>query len=82
MIETALSPDVRKSVWIGASQVMGKTHAGNCIIAYHVVQEPTGNMVLQPDGARADKWMLNKFEPLIERPIFGGMFRKTAQGTR
>jgi len=33
-------------------------------------------MVLQPDGARADKWMLNKFEPLIERPIFGGMFRK------
>lgn len=70
MIDTALSPDVRKSVWIGASQVMGKTHAGNAIIGYHVDHDPCGNMVLQPDQDRADKWMLNKFTPMSRMKCF------------
>lgn len=79
MIETALAPDVQMSVWIGASQVMGKTHAGNAIIGYHVDQEPCGNMVLQPDQDRADKWMLAKFTPMSRAKCFRG---KLAGGTR
>ena len=79
MIETALSPDVRKSVWIGASQIMGKTHAGNAIIGYHVDHDPCGNMVLQPDQDRADKWMLNKFTPMSRAKCFNG---KLSRGTR
>lgn len=79
MIETALAPDVRKSVWIGASQTMGKTHAGNAIIGYHVDHDPCGNMVLQPDQDRADKWMLNKFTPMSRAKCFK---EKLAGGTR
>lgn len=70
MMETAQAPNVRKSVWIGASQVMGKTHAGNAVIGFHVDYEPCGNMVLQPDLERAEKWMLNKFTPMVRAKCF------------
>jgi phage terminase large subunit GpA-like protein len=70
MLEATQDPRVRKSVWIGASQVMGKTHAGNAVIGYHVDYEPCGNMVLQPDLERAEKWMLNKFTPMIRAKCF------------
>lgn len=81
MIEAPLSSDVGKSVWIGASQVMGKTHAGNAIIGYHVDHDPCGNMVLQPDQDRADKWMLNKFTPMSRAKCFADKLVKGARNS-
>jgi phage terminase large subunit GpA-like protein len=66
MQEAPTDPSVQVTVYIGASQVMGKTEMFNNILGYHMDWEPRSSIVMYPQLDAAEKYSKKKFTPMIE----------------
>lgn len=66
MLEAPTDPAVHTTVYIGASQVMGKTEVFNNILGYHMDWEPRSAVVMYPQLDAAEKYSKKKFTPMVE----------------
>ena len=65
-MEAPTDPAVQTTVYIGASQVMGKTEVFNNILGYHMHWEPRSAVVMYPQLDSAEKYSKKKFTPMVE----------------
>lgn len=76
MQESPLDPEVQVTVYLGASQVMGKTEVIGNVCGYHIEHQPTSQIVMYPTIEAAEKWSKKKFTPMIEASeCFIGLLR-------
>jgi len=76
MQEAPLDPNVQCTVFLGASQIMGKTEVIGNVVGYHIHHAPTSQIVMYPTIEAAEKWSKKKFTPMIDAsPCFDGLIR-------
>jgi phage terminase large subunit GpA-like protein len=76
MLESPTDPTVQTTIYVGASQVMGKTEVFNCILGYHMDWEPRSAVVMYPQLDSAEKYSKKKFTPMVEAtPCLSALLR-------
>lgn len=64
--ETPLDPRVQMTVFIGASQIAGKTEIINNVVGYHMDYKPTNCVVMYPTIEATEKYSKKKFTPMVD----------------
>ena len=64
MMDAASDPEVHTVVVMSAAQV-GKTECINCIVGYHIDQDPAPLLVLQPTLEMAQAWSKDRLAPML-----------------
>lgn len=64
--ESFTDPEVQITVYIGASQVAGKTEVMNNVIGYHMDHKPTNIVIMYPTIETVEKFSKKKFTPMAE----------------
>lgn len=64
--ESFTDPTVQTTVFIGASQIAGKTEIMNNVIGYHMEHKPTNMVVMYPTIESAEKFSKKKLTPMAE----------------
>jgi phage terminase large subunit GpA-like protein len=64
--ESFTDPTVQMTIFIGASQIAGKTEIMNNVIGYHMDYKPTSTVVMYPTIEAAEKFSKKKLAPNIE----------------
>jgi phage terminase large subunit GpA-like protein len=64
--ESFTDPEVQMTVFIGASQVAGKTEVMNNVIGYHMDYAPRSMVVMYSTIDTAEKFSKNKLTPMVE----------------
>lgn len=64
-LDMTINPECRRISLMWGAQV-GKTTLALCAQAYHVVQRPVSQMMMQPSQGDLATWLETKFNPLVE----------------
>ena len=65
MMESPTDPTVQTTVYIGASQVMGKTEVLSNVIGYHMEHDPANMVIMYPTVEAGEKFSKKKLMPNI-----------------
>lgn len=64
IMDTLTDPVIEEVVWVAASQ-LGKTEVGLNLAGYHVHQDPSPLLVVQPSLAMAEAWSKDRLAPMV-----------------
>lgn len=64
--ESFTDPSIQATVFIGASQIAGKTEIMNNVIGYHMEHKPTNMVVMYPTIESAEKFSKKKLTPMVD----------------
>lgn len=64
--ESFTDPTVQATVFIGASQIAGKTEIMNNVIGFHMEHKPTNMVVMYPTIESAEKFSKKKLTPMAD----------------
>ena len=72
--EAFTDPKVQMVVFIGASQIAGKTELMSNVIGFHMEHNPTNIVIMYPTIETAEKYSKKKLSPMIEAtPVLSGI---------
>lgn len=80
--ESFTDPNVQMTVFMGASQVAGKTEVMNNVIGFHMEHKPTNIVIMYPTIETVEKFSKKKFTPMTEAsPVLATILAKDKSRT-
>lgn len=64
-LDAVNDPKYTEHIWMGASQVMGKTEMINCVVGYFIHADPASILVKYPTKESGESWSKDKLAPAI-----------------